>query len=263
MKTVILCGGLGTRLREETEFRPKTMVQIGGHPILWHIMQLYAHHGFNEFVLCLGHRGDDIKQYFLNYPFYHSDFTIEVGRPGRAVEFHGGHHATGWRVTCVDTGLQTQTGARLKRVAGYVPDDTFLFTYGDGVANVDLKRLMAFHRSHGKIATVTGVHPPSRFGELLVQGERVQEFSEKPLISEGRINGGFFVLQRRIFDYLSDEELLIFERGPLERLAKDGQLMMYAHDGFWQCLDTPRDLQLLTELWAQGRPPWKVWDSRS
>ncbi len=261
MKAVILCGGQGTRLREETEFRPKPMVQIGGRPILWHIMKLYAHYGCTEFVLCLGYKGEDIKQYFLNYQMHHSDFTVQLGSH-RSVEFHRNHLETDWRITLVDTGLHVQTGARLKRVASYVGQETFFFTYGDGVADVDVKKLLAFHRQHGKLATVTGVHPPSRFGELLTQQERVAEFSEKPLVSQGRINGGFLVLEPRVFDYLSDDELLIFERGPLEQLARDGELMMYSHDGFWQCMDTPRDLQLLTELWAQGQAPWNVWDQR-
>lgn len=257
MQVVILCGGLGTRLREETEFRPKPMVEVGGHPLLWHIMKIYAHHGHAEFVLCLGYKGEQIRQYFLNYEAMTRDVTVRLG-----AQPHLTLHGPGverWTVTLADTGAAAMTGARLKRVERFVTADTFLFSYGDGVADVDLHKLVAFHREHGRIATVTGVRPPSRFGELLTNGTRVVEFSEKPLVSKGYINGGFFVFNRGFFDYLSDEDACVLEREPLERLAKDGELEMFPHEGYWQCMDTPRDLQHLQEAWQQPRPAWKVW----
>ena len=257
VKVVILCGGLGTRLREETEFRPKPMVEIGGRPILWHIMKAYAHHGFADFVLCLGYKGEQIKQYFLNYETMSRDLTIRLG-PTPQVTFHTPHNEA-WSVTLVDTGATALTGARVKRVEPYIRDEEFMLTYGDGVADLDIQRLLAFHREHGRIGTVTGVRPPSRFGELLIDGASVVEFSEKPSVSHGYINGGFFIFNRRFFDYLSADDHCVLEREPLERLAKDGQLRMYPHDGFWQCMDTQRDLHLLNESWARPRPPWKVW----
>ena len=257
MKVVILCGGLGTRLRDETEFRPKPMVDIGNRPLLWHIMKIYAHQGHDDFVLALGYKGEQIKHYFLNYETMTRDITVRLGT-GAAVTMHG-RSAEAWTVTFVDTGSQAMTGARVKRVQRYVGDDTFMLTYGDGVADVDFTKLLAFHRRHGRMATVTGVRPPSRFGELLTDGTRVQEFSEKPSISQGYINGGFFVFNRSVFDYLSDDDRCVLEREPLERLAKDQQLEMYPHDGYWQCMDTPRDLQHLAEAWQRPRPPWKAW----
>ena len=258
MKVVILCGGLGTRLRGETEFRPKPMVEIGERPILWHIMKIYAHHGFREFVLCLGYKGEQIKQYFLNYEAMTRDVTIRLGATPQVV-LHGAP-AEPWTVTLVDTGAGAMTGARVKRAERYVDGETFMLTYGDGVADIDLGKLVAFHRGHGRVGTVTGVRPPSRFGELVASGTRVAEFSEKPSISAGYINGGFFVFNRRMFEYLSADDGCVLERDPLERLAKDGQLEMYPHEGYWQCMDTPRDLQHLTEAWERTRPPWKVWD---
>jgi glucose-1-phosphate cytidylyltransferase len=258
MKVVILCGGLGTRLRGETEFRPKPMVEIGARPILWHIMKIYAHYGFREFVLCLGYKGEQIKQYFLNYEAMTRDVTVRLGATPQVV-LHGAP-AEPWTVTLVDTGASAMTGARVKRAERYVDGDAFMLTYGDGVTDVDLGKLAAFHRGHGRIGTVTGVRPPSRFGELLASGTRVAEFSEKPSISAGYINGGFFVFHRRIFEYLSADDGCVLERDPLERLAKDGQLEMYPHEGYWQCMDTPRDLQHLAEAWERPHPPWKVWD---
>ena len=257
MKVVILCGGLGTRLRDETEFRPKPMVEIGGRPLLWHIMKIYGHWGHDEFVLALGYKGEQIKQYFLNYEAMARDVTVRLGGTPR-VTLHG-RGLESWTVTLADTGAPAMTGARVKRVARYLPDDTFLLSYGDGVADIDLARLVAFHRGHGRLATVTGVRPPSRFGELLTSGTRVVEFSEKPSTSQGYINGGFFVFNRGVFDYLSDEDGCVLEHEPLERLAKDRQLEMYPHEGYWQCMDTPRDLQHLHEAWQRGAP-WKVWD---
>lgn len=258
MKVVILCGGMGTRIREETEFRPKPMVEIGGRPILWHIMKLYAAHGFKEFVLCLGYKGDYIKDYFLNYPLMACDFTVHLGREGR-VEAHAFPEEEGWQVTLADTGLTTMTGARVKKIERYITGDTFMLTYGDGVSNVPIDRLVEFHRSHGKLATVTGVRPPARWGELVVNGDTVEEFREKPQIQEGYINGGFFVLNRGVFDYLSDDPDCNFERGPLDSLASDRQLQLFPHHGFWQAMDTYRDNRMLNDMWDSGQAEWRVW----
>jgi glucose-1-phosphate cytidylyltransferase len=258
MQVMILCGGMGTRLREETEVRPKPMVEIGGRPILWHIMKSYAVHGFTDFVICLGYKGERIKEYFLNYEAMNNDFTVELGRR-ESVAIHHGHQEHGWKVTLVDTGYNTATGARIKRAARYLTADRFMLTYGDGVSNVDLRRLLAFHEAQRTLATVTGVHPASRFGELLVNGARVHQFSEKPQTHEGIINGGFFVFERGALDYLSEDPACTLEREPLERLAADGQLSVYRHDGFWQCMDTYRDYQLLNQLWESGSAAWKLW----
>ena len=258
MQVMILCGGMGTRLREETEVRPKPMVEIGGHPMLWHIMKCYAVHGFTDFVICLGYKGERIKEFFLNYEAMNNDFTVELGRR-ESITFHEGHREHGWRVTLVDTGYDTATGARIKRASRYLTGDRFMLTYGDGVSNIDLRRLLAFHQAQKTLATVTGVHPASRFGELLVSGERVRQFSEKPQTHEGLINGGFFVFERGALDYLTDDPGCVLEREPLERLATDGQLSVYRHDGFWQCMDTYRDYQLLNQLWASGGAEWKQW----
>ena len=258
MQTLILCGGMGTRLREETEYRPKPMVEIGGRPILWHIMKCYAAHGFTDFVICLGYKGETIKEYFLNYEAMNNDFTVELGKPN-AIVHHDAHSENGWRVTLVDTGLQTMTGARIKRASRYLTADRFMVTYGDGVSNIDLRRLVAFHERSDTIATVTGVHPSSRFGELMVSGDRVAQFSEKPQTHEGVINGGFFVFERKALDYLSDDADCVLEREPLERLAGDGQLSVYQHRGFWQCMDTYRDHQYLNHLWDSGEAAWKQW----
>lgn len=259
MKVVILCGGQGTRLREETEFRPKPMVEIGGRPILWHIMKIYAHYGFREFVLCLGYRGTMIKDYFLNYEAMNNDFTICLGKLG-AVAYHGEHDEQDYRVTLADTGLSTMTGGRLRRVARYLDGPTFLFTYGDGLADVDLGALVAFHRSHGKLATLTTVRPLSRYGVLrLTDGDRVAEFAEKPRVEQGWINAGFCVFQRQVLDYLEGDQCIL-EREPLERLAREGQLMAFRHEGFFFAMDTYREYQYLNELWASGQAPWKVWN---
>jgi glucose-1-phosphate cytidylyltransferase len=266
MKVVVLCGGMGTRLREETEYRPKPMVSIGGRPVLWHIMKLYSHHGFREFVLCLGYKGELIKEYFYNYEVLNGSFTIELGGraavPGtRRLEFHDALPEEGWRVTLADTGEQAMTGARLRKAARFLDGDRFLLTYGDGVTDLDIGAVIAFHERHGRIGTVTGVHPPSRFGELVVDDEdRVLSFSEKPQTTESYINGGFFVFERAFLDYLDDDDGCILERRPLERLAADGELRTYVHDGFWACIDTYRDYQRLNEIWAGGRAPWRVWD---
>ncbi len=257
MKVVILAGGQGTRLREETEYRPKPMVNVGPKPILWHIMKTYSHYGLNEFVVCLGYKGEMIKEYFLRYRELANDFTVELG--SRKVTLHHAPKEADWKVSLIDTGLNAMTGARIKRVAEYLKGDTFLLTYGDGLCDVNVKELLEFHKEHGKLATVTGVAPPSRFGELIVKGSKVHEFSEKPQTHTGLINGGYFILDRKVLDYISDDEGCIFEKQPLENLAKDGQLMAYSHKGFWQCMDTLRDMQFLNSLWDKGEAPWKVW----
>jgi glucose-1-phosphate cytidylyltransferase len=258
MKVVILCGGSGSRLRGETELRPKPMIEVGGRPLLWHIMKIYAHYGHEEFVLCLGYKGEQIRQYFLEYRVMTRDVTVHLGTAPRVVLHSDAIEP--WTVTLADTGDSAQTGARVKRIERYIGGDTFMLTYGDGVADIDIEALLAFHRRHGRIGTVTGVRPATRFGELLTAGTRVAEFSEKPTISQGAyVNGGFFVFERAFFDYLSDDDSCVLEREPLERLAKDGQLEMYPHDGYWQCMDTPRDLQHLTQAWQRSAPPWKVW----
>lgn len=259
MKVVILCGGQGTRLREETEYRPKPMVHVGPRPILWHIMKGYAQHGFKDFVLCLGYKGEQIKQFFYEYEVLTSDVTVELGR-NRKVELHRDHHPEdGWRVTLADTGEHALTGARVKKVARYLDGERFMLTYGDGVCDVDLTKLLAFHRSHGKIGTVTGVHPSARFGELELQKDRVTGFSEKPNVVDSYINGGFFIFEKKFLDYLTVDDACQLERGPLERLVADDQLRAYVHDGFWQCMDTVRDMKLLNDLWSRGRAPWATW----
>ncbi len=260
MKVVILCGGRGTRLQEETEFRPKPLVPIGERPILWHIMKLFSHAGLREFVLCLGYKGNMIKEYFLNYEAMNSDFTICLGNQHN-VQFHDTHSEQDFKVCLADTGLETMTGGRLKRVARYIDADTFLLTYGDGLADIDIRALLDFHRAHGKLATVTTVRPISRFGVPEMGAEdRVTHFSEKPQ-AQGWVSAGFFVLQRGVFDYLEGEgDECALERRPLERLAMDGQLMAYRHEGFFFAMDTYREYQHLNELWARRIAPWKVWE---
>ncbi|HEY5944491.1 MAG TPA: glucose-1-phosphate cytidylyltransferase [Kofleriaceae bacterium] len=258
MPVVILCGGQGTRFREQTEHKPKPMIEVCGRPILWHIMSFYAGHGYKEFVLCLGYMGDVIKRYFLDFAALSSDFTVDLSAPGK-IEFHQSP-LRDWKVTCVDTGADTMTGARLRRVAPYLRGDDFMVTYGDGLADVDVPALVAFHHSHGAIATVTGVRPPGRFGELVVDGTRVRMFAEKPAEGEhGMINGGFFVFKKQILDYIPPDDSVMLEREPLERAAREGELMVYHHRGFWQCMDTYRDLVKLEEEWTSGRAPWKNW----
>jgi glucose-1-phosphate cytidylyltransferase len=257
MKVIVLCGGLGTRLREETEFRPKPMVEIGGRPILWHIMKIYAHSGFREFVLCLGYRGNMIKEYFLNYEAMNNDFTICLGQESR-VRYNGTHTEQGFEVTLAETGLNTMTGGRLRRVRQYVDGPTFMLSYGDGLADIDIDRLLAFHTEHGKIATVTTVTPTSRFGILEMSGSgQVMKFLEKPR-TEAFASAGFFVFQREVFEYLDGDECIL-ERDPMQRLAADGQLMAYPHDGFFYAMDTYREYEYLNELWSQKQAPWKVW----
>lgn len=258
MKVVILCGGLGTRLREETEFRPKPMVEVGGRPILWHIMKSYAHHGFRDFVLCLGYRGSTIKDYFLNYEAMNNDFSICLGQSSH-IRYHGQHTEQGFSVTLADTGLESMTGGRIRRIQKYTDGDTFLLTYGDGLSDVDLGALVEFHKSHGKIATVTTVRPISRFGMIeLGKEDKVARFTEKPT-TDGWMSAGYFVLNREVFDYLGGDDC-IFEREPMARLAAEGQLMAYRHEGFFYAMDTYREYQILNQLWSSQQAPWKTWD---
>jgi glucose-1-phosphate cytidylyltransferase len=260
MKVVILCGGRGTRLREETEYRPKPMVPIGDRPILWHIMKTYAHHGFTEFVLCLGYKGEMIRDYFRNYLWNTCDTTLRLGQDAE-VKFHTRHSEESWTVTLAETGENTMTAGRLKRIQKYIGDDeTFLFTYGDGVGNVDIEGSLKFHREHGKLLTLTAVHPPGRFGELgLAEDGAVREFNEKPQAEGGWINGGYFVANRRIFDYLEDSDDMMFEQAPIKKIAAENQLRARAHTGFWQPMDTYQEFLLLNRLWNEGSAPWKVW----
>lgn len=257
MKVVIFCGGMGTRLREETEFRPKPMVPIGERPILWHIMKFYAHFGHKEFILCLGYKGEVIKEYFRNYQWFTSDVTLRLGARPR-IRYHNRHDEEDWVVTLLDTGLHTMTGGRLKRALRFIPEDTFLCTYGDGLADVDINATIAFHRKQKKIVTITAVQPAGRFGDLEIRGDRVTAFKEKAERQAGYVNGGFFVMNRRIGEYLTDDTCVL-EGAPLQRLAAEGQIAAWRHHGFWQCMDTYREQQLLTSLWTSGRAPWKVW----
>jgi len=255
MKVIILAGGYGTRLSEETEARPKPMVEIGGKPVLWHIMKHYAHFGFKEFAVALGYKGESIKRYFLDYARLNSSFTVQF--PSGDVLRHG-ICQDDWTVHLIDTGLHTITGGRIKRLASLIGHDTFMMTYGDGVSNVDLTKLLAFHRKQNKLATVTAVRPPARFGGLVFNGDAVVKFTEKPQAGEGWINGGYFVLEPGVLDYIAGDETH-WEQEPLERLAAEGQLVAYRHDDFWQCMDTLRDVRLLESLWASGSAPWKLW----
>ena len=260
MKVAILCGGRGTRLREVSETLPKPMVPIGGHPIIWHIMKIYASFGFNEFVLLLGYKGEVIRDFFLNYAALASDVTVDLSRAGEdRLTFHK-EVTEDWKVTLVDTGLDAMTGARLRRARHYLADDdSFFATYGDGVGDVDIKALQAFHADKSTVATLTGVYPPGRFGELEVADGTVRAFNEKPQVSGGRINGGFFVFNRSFLDdYLDDREDLVLENEPMRKLASDGQLSMFEHDGFWMPMDTPREHSLLNGLWAKNAAPWKL-----
>jgi len=258
MKVVILCGGYGTRIRDVAENIPKPMIPIGGLPILWHIMKYYASFGHQDFILCLGYKSDAIKDFFLNYEAHTKDFTIELGRKG-CLTFHTNHEESDWRVTLVDTGLNSMTGARIRRIQKYVGDENFMLTYGDGVGNIDLKGLLEFHQEHGRTLTVTGVRPPGRFGELVHSNGLITEFNEKPQATGGRISGGFFVVAPQIFNYLDDDEELVFEQKPMHKLVEDQQLMVFEHNGFWQPMDTSREYQLLNSLYGKGEAPWVNW----
>jgi glucose-1-phosphate cytidylyltransferase len=260
MKVVILCGGKGTRLREETEYRPKPMVPIGDRPILWHIMKTYAAHGHTEFILCLGYKGDVIKDFFRNYLWMTSDVTLKLGHQPQ-LKIHNHHDEEDWTVTLADTGQETMTAGRIARIERYLGDDeSFLFTYGDGVGNVDVSKSIAFHQSHGKLLTLTSVHPPGRFGELGTEPDgSVNQFNEKPQSEGGWINGGYFVASRKIFPYIQGSDHLMFEQEPIRKIAAEGQLMAFPHAGFWQPMDTYQEFLLLNRLWDSGKAPWKIW----
>jgi glucose-1-phosphate cytidylyltransferase len=257
MKVVILAGGFGTRLTEETESKPKPMVEVGGHPILWHILKHYAHHDHREFFIALGYKGTVIKKFFRDYYSLQGDMT--VGLKNGEVEHHE-RDSDDWKVHLIDTGVDVMTGGRVKRLQKHIGNEPFMLTYGDGVCDVDLTELVRFHKSHGRIATVTAVRPPARFGGLVFEGDIVKEFTEKPQIGEGWINGGFMVFEPRVFDYLEGDRSIL-EADALERLAADGQLAAFRHDRFWQCMDTLRDLRTLEALWQSGNPPWRIWET--
>lgn len=258
MKTVILAGGLGTRISEESHLRPKPMIEIGGKPILWHIMKGYSHYGYQDFIICCGYKQHVIKEYFADYYLHNCDVTFDFSRDNH-MEIHNSC-AEPWRVTLVDTGLNTMTGGRVKRIQKYVGNEPFLLTYGDGVSDIDIGRLVSYHRSHGKLATITTVNVGQRFGVLDIdENGRINAFREKSDTDGSMINGGFMVMEPRVFDYISDDTTVL-ERAPLESLAADKQLMSFYHKGFWQCMDTQRDRQLLENLWAEDKAPWKIWD---
>jgi glucose-1-phosphate cytidylyltransferase len=256
MKVAILAGGLGTRLSEETTLKPKPMVEIGGRPMLWHIMNIYAHYGYKDFIIALGYKGEVIKDYFLNYHYRSRNLTVQLKTGGVATHNKEGED---WTVHLLDTGYDTQTGGRVKQIAAFVGDEPFMLTYGDGVCNIDIPALLAFHRQQGKLATLTAVRPPARFGQLAFDGEQVVRFEEKPQVGEGWINGGFFVLEPGIARYIEGNDTY-WEREPLEHLAADGQLSAYRHPEFWQCMDTLRDVNFLEKLWQEGDAPWKLWN---
>lgn len=257
-KVVILAGGIGMRLREETEYKPKPMVLIGHRPILWHIMKIYMHHGFNDFIVCLGYKGEMIKEYFLNYETLNNDFTVRYDGISKITPLKNST-SDSFSVTLVDTGLETRTGGRIKMIEKYIDSDDFLLTYGDGVGDVNIKDLFERHMMHGKTGTVTGVHPESRFGELIINGDRVSAFSEKPQVKEGFISGGFFAFKKNFFKYLKAFDDSFFEQEPMRKLVQDDQLNVFKHEGFWACMDTFKDVKYLNDLWEQGKAPWKVW----
>lgn len=257
-KVVILCGGMGTRMKEETEFRPKPLVEVGGMPILWHIMKIYSHYGFTDFILPLGYKGNMIKEYFVNYEWMSNDFTLNLRSRDR--NFYYRHNLGDWNITFVDTGFATNTGGRVKRIEKYIQEDEFMLTYGDGVADIDIEKLLKFHRSKNAVATLTGVHPMSSYGVLdVVEKDLIQGFKEKPRL-DGWINAGFFVFNRKVFDYLDSD--CVLEKEPLKRLAKEKQLSVFLHHGFWKSMDTFKDQQALNKLWAENNPPpWKIWEA--
>ncbi len=258
MKIGILAGGLGSRLSEETERRPKPMVEIGGMPILWHIMKLYSHYGFNDFCIALGYKGEFIKRWFRDY--HGVAGSISVSTRSGLVTQHSVTAIPDWKIDLVETGANTGTGGRIKQLSSWLGNETAMVTWGDGVADIDIPKLLEFHRSHGKLATLTAVRPPARYGHLDIQGDQITKFTEKPQIGEGWINGAFFVLEPGVMDYITDDDGM-FEQEPLSRLAADGQLMAYRHNSFWQCMDTMREKQILNDYWSSGNAPWKIWES--
>jgi glucose-1-phosphate cytidylyltransferase len=260
MQVVILCGGEGTRIRDVADDIPKPMIPVGGRPILWHIMKGYAQHGYTDFILCLGYKSWVIKRYFFDYHLLNADISLELGRPEK-LRVHSNTAEDSWRVTLVETGQNAMTGCRVKRIEKYITGEHFFLTYGDGVSNIDLRKLASFHLRHGKIGTLTAVQQPGRFGELELDDQRIIEFNEKPLVSRGRINGGFYAFHRAIFDRMAEDPSLVLEKAPLMHLAQDGELMAYFHDDFWQCMDSSRDCKLLNDLWSQGQAAWKTWDA--
>ncbi|MDH3597643.1 MAG: glucose-1-phosphate cytidylyltransferase [Rhodospirillales bacterium] len=261
MKVAILAGGMGTRLAEETQVRPKPMVEIGGRPILWHIMMHYSNYGFDEFVVALGYKGEHIKKYMVDYCALSGNLTVNIGSDAQGgIEPHGQPHAN-WRVDLIETGTETLTGGRIKRLQPYLGDSTFMLTWGDGVSDVNLHTLLDFHRSHGKLATVTAVRPTARYGHMRFQGDQVTSFEEKPQTAEGWINGAFFVLEPGVIEYI-DGDMVMWEHEPMERLAREGQLMAYRHEGFWACMDTLRDKHRLQDLWDSGDRPWATWEQK-
>ena len=258
MKAVLLAGGFGTRISEESQFKPKPMIEIGGMPILWHILKLYSHYGINEFIICAGYKQHVIKEWFADYFLHTSDITFDFTQDDKIIVHN--KHAEQWKVTVVDTGLNTMTGGRLKRVRSFIGDEPFFMTYGDGVADIDINDLLSFHNSHGRLATMSAVKPDSRFGVLdLSSDNEVKAFREKSKVDSGYINAGFMVLDPKVLDYVEDDTVM-FEREPMERLAAEGQLMCYKHEGFWQCMDTLRDKERLEKMWAENKAPWKVWN---
>jgi len=258
MKVVILCGGIGTRIKEETEFKPKPMVKIGDRPIIWHIMKIYAHYGYKDFILALGYKGEMIKEYFYHYQIMNNNFTINL-RNKNKIEIYNENNTEDWNITLVDTGKDALKGARLKRVERFINDDIFMMTYGDGVADIDIDELVTFHKNHRRLATVTGVSPKMRFGELFTREDGSVNFFEKPDNALNMINGGFFVFNRTIFNYLDDRDSCDLEYGPLEKIAQNGELMVYKHNRFWHCMDNIRDMEILNKIWASGKAPWNIW----
>jgi glucose-1-phosphate cytidylyltransferase len=259
LPTIILCGGRGTRMGDLSATIPKPLLPVGDRPVLWHIMKLYAAHGHTDFTLALGWLGHKIKEFVLHFEALTRDFTLELGQPAKTT-FHGEHPESGWRITCLDTGTDALIGTRVRRAAAHIDGDTLMVTYGDGIGDIDIGALVRFHRDHGKLATITSVRPPGRFGELVVDGGRVVAFEEKPQTTAGTISGGFMVFEREAIErYIPSDRDVMLEREPLTAMAKDGELMAYEHDGFWQPMDTPREQELLTELWESGKAPWKIW----
>ena len=260
MKVVILCGGQGTRLREETEYKPKPMVEIGGYPILWHIMKIYSHFGFNDFILCLGYKGWLIKEYFLNYRAMQNDFTLKLGQDKHSTFYEEIDLSEDWQITFAETGPNSMTGCRIKKIQKYIEEDSFMLTYGDGVSDINIQKLLDFHLQNQAVATVTGVQPSSQFGHLKVEGKYIKAFSEKPKNKDSLISGGFFVFSHQIFDYLDEDESCVLEQRPLENLAAESKLVTFKHKGFWKCMDTYRDYLQFNEMWQSGGAKWKIWE---